>query len=158
MSVESEKLLDETGWQILVALQENARASFKELGQQVGLSPPAVADRIRRLEEAGIISGYRVDLNLEKLGLAIAAFIRVSSSGEKCVQFRKVVADLPEVLECHRITGSDHFIIKVAVPSTAHLEQLIDRLVPYGQLTASVVLSSPVTQRQIQSDSVSPQV
>lgn len=150
MTFDAEKLLDDTGWRILISLQENARISFKELGQQIGLSPPAVAERIRRMEDAGIITGYRVELNLERLGLPMTAFIRISSAGEKCIKFSKIVANLPEVLECHRITGGDHFIIKVVVSSTAHLETLIDRLVPYGQLTASLVLSSPVKGRQIE--------
>lgn len=149
MMFDTEKLLDNTGWQILAALQENARISFKELGQQIGLSSPAVAERIRRMEDAGIITGYRVELNLEKLGLPMTAFIRISSAGEKCVKFSKIIADLPEVLECHRLTGSDHFIIKVVVSSTTHLETLIDQLVLYGQLTASIVLSSPIKRRQI---------
>lgn len=150
MMFDTEKLLDDTGWQILASLQENARISFKELGQQIGLSSPAVAERIRRMEDAGIITGYRVELNLEKLGLPMTAFIRISSAGEKCVKFSKIISDLPEVLECHRITGSDHFIIKVVVSSTAHLETLIDQLVIYGQLTVSVVLSSPIKRRQIE--------
>jgi len=147
---DTEKLLDDTGWQIIASLQENARISFKELGQQIGLSPPAVAERIHRMEDAGIITGYRVELNLEKLGLLMTAFIRISSAGEKCVKLSKIIADLPEVLECHRVTGSDHFIIKVVVSSARHLETLIDQLVPYGQLTASIVLSSPVKRRQIE--------
>lgn len=154
--IDPQKLLDNTGWQILAALQENARISFKELGQQIGLSSPAVAERIRRMEDADIITGYRVELNLEKLGLPITAFIRISSAGEKCIKFRKIISNLPEVLECHRLAGSDHFIVKVVVSSTTHLETLIDKLVPYGQLTASIVLSSPVKRRRIEQSITSP--
>lgn len=153
MYFDLEKLLDYTGWQILAALQENARISFKELGQQIGLSPPAVAERVRKLEDAGIITGYRAELNLDKLGLPILAIIRVNSAGEKCIKMGKLVEKLPEVLECHRVTGSDHFIMKVVVPSVTHLESLIDQLVPYGQLTVSTVLSSPVKRRSIEQSS-----
>ena len=156
MTFDTEKLLDDTGWQILTSLQENARISFKELAQQIKLSPPAVAERIRRMEDAGIITGYRVELNLEKLGLPMTAFIQISSAGEKCIKFSKVITELPEVIECHRITGSDHFILKVVVSSATHLKTLLDRLVPYGQLTPSIVLSSPVNRRRIEQSITSP--
>jgi Lrp/AsnC family leucine-responsive transcriptional regulator len=86
----------------------------------------------------------------------MATFIRISSAGEKCIKFSKIITNLPEVLECHRITGSDHFIIKVVVSSATHLEVLIDQLVPYSQLTASIVLSSPGKRRQIEQSVTSP--
>jgi Lrp/AsnC family leucine-responsive transcriptional regulator len=145
-----EKTLDATSWEILCALQADARLSFSELGRRVGLSAPAVAERVRKLEEAGIITGYHAQVCTEKIGYALTAFIRMASPSEKCPIVSAFVADLPEVLECHRITGSDSFILKVIVSSVAHLEALIDRLMPYGQLTTSVVLSSPVKSRVIE--------
>lgn len=150
LAFDHEKTLDLTSWEILCALQEDARLSFSELGRRVGLSPPAVAERVRKLEEAGIIVGYRAQVCTEKIGYQFMAFIRMATTSEKCPIVSAFVANLPEVLECHRVTGSDSFILKVIVSSVAHLEALIDRLMPYGQLTTSVVLSSPVKSRVVQ--------
>jgi Lrp/AsnC family leucine-responsive transcriptional regulator len=141
--------LDRTDWRIIQALQENARLSFTELGQLVGLSRPAVAERVRRLEEGQVITGYRAEVNLAKLGYTIVAFVRVSAVGDVLPQIRGVVEELPEVLECHRGTGSDCFILKIIASSIQHLERTIDRLTRYGQVTTSLVLSSVVTGRII---------
>lgn len=149
ITFDTEKLMDATGWQILQALQEDARVSFTELGRRVGLSAPAVAERVRRLEEAGVISGYHAQVNPEKIGLPLSAIIRISLTYERSVQISALVKELPEVLECHRITGEDCMIVKVVVSSVAHLEELINRLGPYGRTTTSVILSSPVTRRTL---------
>jgi Lrp/AsnC family leucine-responsive transcriptional regulator len=149
--LDPERFLDDIGWQILVALQENARLTFSELGRRVGLTAPAVAERIRRLEEAGVIVGYRAELSTVKVGLPLCAFIRRSIFGEAKYGGGMVhlVQQTPEVLECHRVTGGDSYILKVAVASVEHLEELIDRLTSYGQPTTSIVLSSPLTHRVI---------
>src|SRR5215472_8883841 len=105
MALEIERLLDETGWHILEALQENARLSFSELGQRVGLSSPAVAERVRRMEDAGIITGYRAEVNIAKIGYPITAIMRLNPQGEKCTRLNSLVRELPEVLECYRVTG-----------------------------------------------------
>lgn len=150
MTLEIGKLLDGTGWQILQALQQNARLSYSELGQRVGLSSPAVAERVRRMEDAGIISGYHAEINVAKIGFPITAVIRMSPSpGERCTRFTASIQEIPEVLECHRVTGSDSLVMKVVASSVEHLEALIDRLSAHGQLTTSIVLSSPVTRRII---------
>ena len=150
MALEIERLLDETGWHILEALQENARLSFSELGQRVGLSSPAVAERVRRMEDAGIITGYRAEVNTAKIGYPITAIIRISNSpGERCTRLNASAQEIPEVLECHRVTGSDSFIMKVVVTSIVHLEALIYRLMEYGPSTSSVVLSSPIEGKPI---------
>jgi Lrp/AsnC family leucine-responsive transcriptional regulator len=150
MALEIEKLLDDTGWQLLHALQQNARLSYSELGQRVGLSSPAVAERIHRMEDAGIISGYHVEINRSKLGYPITAIIRMSTSpGDQCARFATFVQEIPEVLECYRVTGSDSLIMKVMASSVEHLESLIDRLSAHGQLTTSMVLSAPVTRRVV---------
>jgi Lrp/AsnC family leucine-responsive transcriptional regulator len=139
------KELDEIGWKILGELQEDARVSFAELGRRVGLSTPAVVERVRKLEDAGIIKGYRTVVDASKIGLPILAFIRISVVGDFLGKIVRVAKDLPEVLECHRVTGSDSFILKVTVASIQHLESVIDKLTPYVATTTSIVLSSSVS-------------
>ncbi|HEX9131669.1 MAG TPA: Lrp/AsnC family transcriptional regulator [Ktedonobacteraceae bacterium] len=147
MALEIVRLLDETGWHILEALQDNARLSFSELGQRVGLSSPAVAERVRRMEDAGIITGYRAEVNTAKIGYPITAIMRMHAHGERCTRLNAVVREIPEILECYRVTGEDCHVMKIMVSSVEHLESLIDRLSVYGQVTTSIVLSSPVTRR-----------
>ena len=144
-----EKLFDETNWQILAILQENARIPFKELGRQVGLSAPAVAERVRRLEETGIITRYRAELNLEKLGLPIMAFVTFRAFPDKCEELKVLLDESPEIQSSYRITGSDHYLAKVSVTSVGHLEQLVDRFIPYATMTTSIVLSTPFEERAI---------
>src|SRR5215469_4475972 len=150
MALEIEKMLDGTGWQLLQELQQNARLSYSELGQRVGLSAPAVADRIHRMEEAGIITGYRADVNMSKLGLPVTAIIRLGSvAGQSCNLVALRVSGIPEVLECYRVTGNDSVITKVVATSVAHLEQIIDQLTLHGQPTTSIVLSKPLQRHTI---------
>jgi Lrp/AsnC family leucine-responsive transcriptional regulator len=139
------KELDDIGWKILVQLQRDARVTFAELGRRVGLSTPAVVERVRKLEDAGIILGYRTLVDASKVGLPILAFIRISVVGDSVNTIIRVAKELPEVLECHRVTGSDSFIIKVTVASIQHLESVIDQLTPYVATTTSIVLSSAVS-------------
>jgi Lrp/AsnC family leucine-responsive transcriptional regulator len=149
IALDSDKLLDDVSWQILCELQENARLSYTELGRRVGLTAPAVAERVRRMEEMGIINGYRVELNLEKTGLPLLVFIRIATDERTCLQFGSAVREIPEVLECHRVTGGDSYIVKAAVSSVRHLELLLNQFTVYGQTVTSVVLSSPVTNRVV---------
>lgn len=143
--------LDAVSWRILAELQENARLSFTELGRRVGLTPPAVAERVRRLEEAGVITGYRLELSVERLGYPLLAFVRVASRGvQTAADVTRGVEELPEVLECHHVTGEDCYILKVAVQSVRHLEAFLDRVLRYGNTTTSIVISSPVTRRVIE--------
>ncbi len=146
MTLRASRLLDAKGWQILRELQLDGRLSFAELGRRIGLSTPAVAERVRNLEAAGIIAGYRAELSLEKVGLPILAVIRMSAVGDVLARITAAVRAMPEVLECHRATGADSFIMKVAVGSVEHLEALIDRLTPFGTTSTSIILSSPVTR------------
>jgi Lrp/AsnC family leucine-responsive transcriptional regulator len=143
-------MTDEIDRKILRLLQENARISYAELGRQVGLTTPAVIERVRKLEDAGIITGYRADIDTAKVGLSITAFIRMSISGVDYSHIIEVAQGSKEVLECHRGTGGDSFIMKVAVSSVEHLQELIDRLTPYGITTTTIVLSSPVKQRAVE--------
>jgi Lrp/AsnC family transcriptional regulator, leucine-responsive regulatory protein len=142
--------MDSIDWKILKELQSDARISYAELGRRVGLTTPAVIERVRKLEDAGVITGYRAEIDTGKVGLPITAFIRMSISGVDYSHIIEVAEQSTEVLECHRGTGGDSFIMKVAVSSVEHLQNLIDRLTPYGITTTSIVLSTPVKNRVIQ--------
>jgi Lrp/AsnC family leucine-responsive transcriptional regulator len=141
--------LDAVGWAILGALQENARMSFAELGRRVGLTAPAAAERVRQMEDAGIIRGYRADVGLERLGLTVTAMIRVSAPEEKCPALKACVKTLPEVAECHHVTGSDAYVLRVSATSVGHLEAVIETLGRFGTPTTSIILSSPVAARAV---------
>ncbi|MEO8025574.1 MAG: Lrp/AsnC family transcriptional regulator [Bryobacteraceae bacterium] len=148
-SSRSQVALDPTDWKIVSALQHNARTSFAELGRHVGLSTPAAAERVRKLEDSGVILGYRAEIDPVRIGLPILAFVRLSVVGDVFTRITALVKDMPEVLECHRGTGADSFMMKVAVANVGHLETLIDRLTPFGTTTTSIVLSTPVTRRHL---------
>jgi len=148
-NLRNDKLLDQIGWKLLHELQINGRLSYAELGRRVGLTTPAVVERVKRMEEAGIIVGYHADVDPMKVGMPITAFIRVSVVGDVFTRITTVVKNSPEVVECHRGTGADSFIMKVHVRSVEHLESLIDRLTPFGTTSTSIVLSSPVEKRAI---------
>lgn len=141
--------IDEIDWKILIELQGDARLSFAELGRRAGLTTPAIIERVRKLEDAGVITGYRVEIDTSKVGLPVTAFIRMSITGVDYERIIEVVQAAPEVLECHRGTGGDSFIMKVAVASVEHLQEIIDKLTPYGITTTAIVLSSPVKRRVI---------
>ncbi|MGI8670964.1 MAG: Lrp/AsnC family transcriptional regulator [Aridibacter sp.] len=143
-------MIDEIDWKILIQLQENARISFAELGRRIGLTTPAIIERIRKMEDAKIITGYRVEIDTAKVGLPVTAFIRMSITGVDYSKIIRVVKESEEVLECHRGTGGDSFIMKVAVASIEHLQTIIDKLTPYGITTTAIVLSSPVKRRVIE--------
>ena len=158
MAYEPEARLDALDWRILEELQENARITYSELGRRVALTPPAVAERVRRLEEAGVIRGFRADLDHTRLGLPITAFVRMRAANETtCRELGERAGDFEEILECHRVTGEDSYIAKVAVRSVAHLEKLIDRLMPYAETITSLVLSAPVTTRVLAAPAAEPE-
>jgi Lrp/AsnC family transcriptional regulator, leucine-responsive regulatory protein len=150
--------LDSIAWRLLESLQHNARQSFAELGRKVGLSTPAVAERIHRLEDAGVITGYHASLDMSKLGAPIRVLVRLTIPGGDLQISRTVTAikELSEVGRCHRITGDESFVIEACVVSIRHMETLIDRLSALGATSTSTILSSPVerreySERQIQS-------
>jgi len=149
-TAESGLELDAVGWRILVELQENARISFSELGRRIGMTAPAVAERVRRLEEAGVIRGYRVELDVERLGRPLVALVRLAARvGVPAAEIKQAMADLPEVLECYHVTGEDCYFLKVAVPHVSELEVLLEGLVRFGNTTTSIVISTPVRRRTI---------
>ncbi|GHO46939.1 Lrp/AsnC family transcriptional regulator [Ktedonospora formicarum] len=144
MTLDTKKLLDETNWQLLEALQRNARLSYSELGQQVGLTAPAVAERIRKMEEQGIIRGYHAEVDLALLGLPIVALVRlVPAAGLHCRSLASAASELPEVLECYRMAGNDQVLVKVAATSIAHLDSVLDQLAVHGQPSTSITFSQP---------------
>lgn len=141
MTSRSERLLDPTAWRILDALQADSRLSFAALGRRVGRSAPAIAERVRRMEEAGIITGYRVELGLEKL-FPMTAIIRVSAPEENCAPLGACVRKLDGVLESHRVTGAERLVLKVVARSVADLDAILGQLSRYGTPIASIVLKS----------------
>jgi Lrp/AsnC family transcriptional regulator, leucine-responsive regulatory protein len=143
-------MLDTLGWALVKALQENARLSYAELGRQVGLTAPAVAERMRKLEEAGIITGYHAAVAPAKLGLSIAVWMQLGMLRGPAPQVLDAIRALPEVLECYNVTGTVCFLIKAVLPSMARLEALIEQLSAYGQTTTLVILSSPLPRRSIE--------
>jgi Lrp/AsnC family leucine-responsive transcriptional regulator len=149
--VSAEAQLDAIDRRILSALQADGRMTYDDLASKVGLSGSAALRRVRRLEEAGVITGYHAELSAGKVGLPLCAFIRMSIFGEAKYGGGMIhlVQQRTEVLECHRVTGGDSYILKVAVSSVEHLEELIDHLTTCGQPTTSIVLSSPLTHRVI---------
>lgn len=144
MRLNSSVTLDDRDWKILEALQLDARRSLSALGKQIGLSQPAISERIRKLEDAGVIEGYGARLNLQHLGLGLQAIIRLRTTHQhikSCVeQFERT----PEVLEAFRVTGEDCFIVRCAFPKPEDLERIVDHLARYGGVTTMLVLSSPV--------------
>jgi Lrp/AsnC family leucine-responsive transcriptional regulator len=139
--------LDETNRKLLAELQDHARLSLAELGRRVGLSSPAVADRLQRLESDGCITAYRTDLDPKALGYSLSAVVRVRPASRQLQRVAEIARASPEVVECHRITGEGCFFLKAHVRTIGHLEELIDRFTPYGQTTTSIIQSSPVPPR-----------
>lgn len=140
---------DAIDWRILDALQSNGRAGFAELARTVNMSASAVTERVRRLEEAGIITGYTAVVDPERLGLQVLAFVRLRYPNSNYKPFHDLLAATPEILEAHHVTGADCFVIKVAARSMRHLEQVTGRIGGLGPVTTSVVYSSPLPRRAL---------
>ncbi|HEY7017986.1 MAG TPA: Lrp/AsnC family transcriptional regulator [Gaiellaceae bacterium] len=139
--------IDETDRKILGELQQNARISFAELGRRVSLSSPAVAERVQRLERAGVITGYRAELDPRALGYPLTAIVRVKPAPGRLAKIPELALELPEVGECHRITGEDCFYLKVHLRSIEELSTLLDRFLEFGETTTSLVNASPIPRR-----------
>jgi Lrp/AsnC family leucine-responsive transcriptional regulator len=139
--------LDAVDLRLLDALHRDGRASYAELGRTVGLSPSAVADRVRRLEESGVITGYTCEIDPDKLGLAIAALVRLRYPNANYRPFHQLLATTPEIVEAHHVTGEDCFVLTVRARSMRHLEEVTGRIGGLGGVTTSVVYSSPLPRR-----------
>jgi Lrp/AsnC family transcriptional regulator, leucine-responsive regulatory protein len=142
-TVQKKVELDDTDWQILEALQRDGRCSFRDLALQIALSPPAAAERVRRLEADGVIVGYQAVLDPVMLGHEIEAIVRISVvSGRQCLTLLDELAKLPEVLEAYRVTGTESAVARLVVSSTAHLQVVIDHLTTIGKPTTSIATAS----------------
>lgn len=140
---------DATDWHILQVLQREGRASFAELARAVSMSPSAVTERVRRLEEAGVIKGYAAVVDPERLGLSILAFVRLRYPNGNYKPFHDLLETTPEILEAHHVTGDDCFVIKVAARSMRHLEEVAGKIGGLGAVTTSIVYSSPLPRRPL---------
>src|SRR5438876_6809599 len=140
-------LLDATNRQILQELAADARLSMAELGRRVNLSAPAAAERVQRLERAGVITGYRAELDPRALGYQLTAIVRVKPGPRQLQRIPELAAAIPEVAECHRITGEDCFFLKVHLRSIEELGSLLDRFLVHGETTTSIVNASPIPRR-----------
>ncbi len=144
MDPQVEKLLDRIGRNILDALQENARLSLARIGQKVGLSAPAVAERVKKLEEAGIIQGYHAHIDPNAVGRFVAAYIQLTTDARHYPAVQSLAAELPAITSCHHVSGEASFIMHVRVETVADLETLVARFSPLGQTRTAIVLSTTV--------------
>ena len=140
-------VLDATNRRILAVLTDDARISISELARRVGMSAPAVRDRVARLEQAGVIRGYRVEIDPAAVGLPVAAWVRVRPGPGQLRKVADLAARSPQVSECHRVTGDDCFLLKVHGPSIADLESVLDAFLMFGQTTTAIVVATPVEPR-----------
>jgi Lrp/AsnC family leucine-responsive transcriptional regulator len=145
-------LIDETNHRLIAELQQDARLTLAELGRRVGLSSPAVAERLQRLERSGVIRGYRAEIDPRALGLSLTAVIRIRPAPGQLRSVAELAQRTAEVVECQRITGEDCYIMRAHVRDVTHLEEVIDHFVALGQTTTSIVQSSPVPARGIALD------
>ncbi|MFF5960826.1 Lrp/AsnC family transcriptional regulator [Streptomyces luteogriseus] len=141
--------LDVTDWAILAEVQRDGRIPFTELARRVNLSASATKERVRRLEEAGVITGYRAEVNPERTGYPVMAVVRLKypGPGTRHQPLRRLLDERPEILECLRTTGDDCYVMKVAATSMAHLEEIVDELAEFGSTTTNLVLSRTLPLR-----------
>ena len=142
-------LLDATNLRLLEELQRDARTSLAELGRRVGLSSPAVTERLRRLEQEGVITGYRAEIDPRKAGFSLGVQLRIRPAPRQLRDVAELARQTPEVVECHRVTGDDCYVMTLYVRDVEHLEELIDQFAAYGQTTTAIMQSSPVPRRGV---------
>jgi Lrp/AsnC family leucine-responsive transcriptional regulator len=152
VAFESKPALDTKDWQLLELLQNDARTGYAELGRQVGLSAPAAAERVKRLEDAGVIRRYRAEVDPQRLGYVIEAVIRLRCDGSVCGSLGPALAEIPEILDYRRLAGEDSGSLRVIAMSVSHLEAVLDRIVRYHSsisTTTLVVLQTPYNNRPL---------
>jgi Lrp/AsnC family leucine-responsive transcriptional regulator len=140
-------LLDTINVRLLEELQADGRLGMAELGRRIGMSAPAVAERVQRLERAGVISGYRAEIDPKAVGFSIAAIVRVRPSPGQLQKIPEIARDTPAVAECYRITGEDCYLMKLYLHSIDELEETLDYFTPFGLTTTSIIHSAPVSRR-----------
>ena len=143
----SDLLLDARNVELLRLLCGDPRMGISELARKVGMSAPTTRERIRRLEEGQLIKGYRLDLDPRALGFAVAAFVRIRPMPGKLPKISELAQRMPQVTECHRVTGEDCFILKIHFESLDGLDRILDQFLAFGQTTTSLVQSTPVPPR-----------
>jgi Lrp/AsnC family leucine-responsive transcriptional regulator len=143
----SELLRDHRNVQLLRLLRDNPRLGTSELARRVGMSAPAVRERVLRLEEAGVITGYRLDLDPAALGYPVCAYVRIRPAPGQLPKIAELARRLPQVVECHRVTGEDCYVMKVYLPGLDQLDAVLDQFLAYGQTTTSIVQSTPLPAR-----------
>jgi Lrp/AsnC family leucine-responsive transcriptional regulator len=148
-SENSAELLDDVNRRLLAYLQQDPRLTMSALGRLVGMSSPAVTERVQRLERAGVIRGYRLDVDPAALGLPVTAWVRVRPGPRQLTKIADLAAELPNVSECHRITGEDCFLIKLHAATIESITETLDKILLYGQTVTSIVHSSPVPPRAL---------
>ena len=141
------ELLDATNLEILKLLLDDPRLPMSTLARRVGMSAPAVTERVQRMQDAGVIRGARLDVDQAALGLGITAFVRVRPMPGQLQAIAELARETPEIVECHRVTGEDCFIMKVLVGRVELLEAVLDEILKYGNTTSSIVQSTPVPLR-----------
>jgi len=140
-------LLDSVNLRLLSELQADGRITLAQLGRRVGLSAPAVAERVQRLERAGVIRGYHAELDPRAIGFPVAAIVRIRPSPGRLQRIPEIARETPEVAECYRITGEDCYLLRIQLRSIDDLEEVLDRFTPFGLTTTSIVHSAPVPRR-----------
>ncbi|MBF9133182.1 Lrp/AsnC family transcriptional regulator [Plantactinospora sp. S1510] len=144
---DGKSLLNEVNRRLIGILTDDPRLTASELARRVGMSAPAVRERVARLEQAGVIRGYRLDIDPAAIGLPVAAWVRIRPGPGQLPRIAKLACQVPEVSECHRISGEDCFLLKVHVPTIEALEDVLDQFLLYGQTTSSFIVSTPVPPR-----------
>ncbi|MCF3946901.1 Lrp/AsnC family transcriptional regulator [Acidiphilium sp. AL] len=147
IGLQSELLRDRRNVELLSLLRDDPRMGTAELARRVGMSAPAVRERVMRLEEAGIIVGYRLELNPAALGYPVCAYVRVRPAPGQLPKVAELARRLPQVVECHRVTGDDCFVLKIHLPALDRLDEVLDQFLAHGQTTTSIVQSTPVPLR-----------
>ena len=142
-----DRLLDSVNLRLLTELQASPRLPTAELARRIGMSAPAVAERLQRLERAGVIAGYQLDIDPAAVGLPVTAFARIRPMPGSLPKIAELAAETTQVTECYRITGDDCFLIKLHAPAIEQLEAILDRFLAYGNTTTSIVVSTPVPKR-----------
>lgn len=139
--------LDDINLRILCELRDDPRLTMAELGRRIGMSSPGVTERVRRLEDAGVIAGYKLEVNPAAVGLPVSAYIRIRPNAGYLPKVVELARGIPEVVECHRVTGEDCLIMKIHIPEVGQLDRLLDQFLLYGNTTTSIVQSTPVPLR-----------